>query len=312
MVKRISVIFPVFNAKKYLVEYFPTVVASMRASERLNNGQFEFSAVVVDDGSTDQTSDYLKSNFPFVHVVMGTGSLWWSGSCNKGIEYCISHLSPDFIMLWNIDTLPEENYFTNLAEIILQAEMHDIIGSKVYLKNSNRIFSYGGGWNSRNGKMWNYGFGEVDNEKYQQPALAEWNGGMGTIFPTQLIHDIGYIDEKNFPQYFGDSDFFLRAGYKGYRMMISPKLVIWNDEDNSGISNNLKLKSFFMGLYSIKSTQNIFIKWKFYKRHLRSSTGWISYFRSTIDYAYQFAKQYIKMLFSGGRKELAKPGKVVG
>src|SRR5215471_7974957 len=112
MVKRISVIFPVFNAKKYLIEYFPTVIASMLESESINNGEFEFSSVVVDDGSTDHTSDYLRTAYPSVHLVTGTGSLWWSGSCNKGIEYSLANLSPDYIMLWNIDTLPAGNYFT--------------------------------------------------------------------------------------------------------------------------------------------------------------------------------------------------------
>ena len=64
----------------------------------------ELRTIVIDDGSTDGTSEYLQQN-PSLNVLQGDGSLWWGGSIELGLQYVLREASPDdWILLLNNDT----------------------------------------------------------------------------------------------------------------------------------------------------------------------------------------------------------------
>ncbi len=59
-------------------------------SIRLSLCWLPFNVIVVDDGSTDGSYDWISNHYPQVHVLKGNGDLWWSGGMNMGIEYAIN------------------------------------------------------------------------------------------------------------------------------------------------------------------------------------------------------------------------------
>ena len=60
--------------------------------------------VIVDDGSTDGTSDYFKKNFPKIDILQGTGNLYWGGAINYGIIKKKSKIN-DWLLIVNNDTV---------------------------------------------------------------------------------------------------------------------------------------------------------------------------------------------------------------
>jgi GT2 family glycosyltransferase len=58
---------------------------------------------LVDDGSTDDTGDAVRSSFPQVHVIQGTGSLYWAGGMRLAWATA-APTNPDYFLLLNDDT----------------------------------------------------------------------------------------------------------------------------------------------------------------------------------------------------------------
>lgn len=219
--------------------------------------------IVVDDGSTDGSHDYITKHFPEVILLKGDGNLWWSGSVNKGVKYGLKNQG-DYICLLNNDNTFKNNFLSVLIET---AEKMDIqaVCSKVYYKKSDVVF-FGGASRNKWGEL--LILDGSDCKEFNVEKRVDWLTGMGVLINREVFRDIGLFDEKNFPQYYGDSDFGLRMVGLGYEILYQPKSVIYNDYESTGFSfYKRKLKNLYRTLFSIKSVNNIKICFRFYRKH---------------------------------------------
>ena len=262
---KVCITFPVFNG----LAYTKNCLASLeKNTKKLNPVQFAIEIVIVDDGSTDGTSDWINMNYPKVHVLEGTGDLWWSGGIDKGIRYAFDQLKADYILWWNNDVIEDENYFTKLREVLNENEPATLIGAKIYLDETRTvIWSMGGIFNLKTGYKEMIGSGFEDGEQFQAPVECDWLTGMGSVIHKSVYERIGELDEKNFPQYHGDADFTLRAHKAGFTVKVDPRLKIYNDTSNSGLKHENSFLNLWKSLFSIKSNFNISKDFKFYKKH---------------------------------------------
>src|SRR5690242_10015115 len=64
----------------------------------------EFVVIVVDDGSTDGTSQLIRDKFPQVLLIQGDGNLWWTGAINRGIRQALlDACANDAVLIINDD-----------------------------------------------------------------------------------------------------------------------------------------------------------------------------------------------------------------
>lgn len=63
----------------------------------------ELHVCLVDDGSSDGTGRAVRSNFPSVDVLYGSGDLYWAGGMRFGWETCIANLEFDYLLVFNDD-----------------------------------------------------------------------------------------------------------------------------------------------------------------------------------------------------------------
>ena len=266
--KNIAILIPVYNRISYTKKCIKALDGLLTdVSSRTN----KYHIIVIDDGSTDGTGDWLANEHPDVTVINGDGNLWWSGGINVGATFAISQINADFLLLWNNDIHPALDYFIELDRLISSIPERTIAGSKIfYLNKENVINAFGGIFNPRNGVKYLVGSNLPDSTEFNHPIEVDWMPGMGTLIPTSAIDEVGLWDEKAFPQYHGDSDFTLRAKMTGYKVVAYPQLKLWNDKSSTGLSHGDTLKGLYLTLTDIRSGSNLSKNFLFYKRHATS------------------------------------------
>lgn len=262
---KIGILIPVFNNLSFTQKSLNRLQKVTATPENI-----DIQIIVTDDGSTDGTAAWIGSNFPKTHILTGDGNLWWSGGINLGMKYALEQLKCDYVLWWNNDITPAEDYFIELEKIVWnQSPM--IAGSKIlYAHEPDLVWSMGGIFNTRNGMKYMRGMNRKDNPELDSIINADWLPGMGTLLHNEVIKKTGWLDEKNFPQYHGDSDYTFRAHLGGIEIKVFPQLKIWNDKSNSGLLHQDSYKLLIRSLTDIKSNYHIGKDVLFYRKYATS------------------------------------------
>jgi GT2 family glycosyltransferase len=279
--KSIALVMPVFNNLEYTKKCITSLGPRLSHKDLKN---CEFFVVIVDDGSTDGTGQWLRNNHPQVTVLEGDGNLWWSGGVNVGAEFALRVLKSDYILLWNNDVIASADYFLEIDKLVGSISDNVVVGSKIFRSgDKNLLWSCGGVFNSRTGAIYMHGMDKPDSGEYKKPIHVDWLPGMGTLIPAGVIEKIGYWDADSFPQYHGDSDFTFRAKKAGYDLVVFPQLILSNDKSTSGLKHGGTLKGLRLALTSIRSNSRIKTNMRFYRKHATSPLAYgalaYSYFR---------------------------------
>jgi GT2 family glycosyltransferase len=257
---KVSIVIPIHNGIDYTME----CLDSLKKIEYPN-----YEIIIVDDGSTDESKEIISQKYPGVKILKGNGNLWWSGSMNLGIKEALDH-GAEYILALNNDNVVSKDF---LNVLIQYADEHpkSIVGSKVYFIDQLLKIRYAGGYiDWKMGKIIAPHYGEIDHGQCNEIKEVQWLGGMGVLMPRILFHDVGYFDDKYFPQYLGDIDLWLRAHHFGYTIIFNPKSIVWDHTDKSGTKNlGSKLSPLYIykSLFSIKSHINIKGQIRFFVRH---------------------------------------------
>ncbi len=291
--KTFSIIIPVHNGLGYTKNCITTILSI------LNDSGIDYNQapiVVVNDGSTDGTGEWIRESYPFIHLLNGDGNLWWSGGINAGVRYAIDNLNVDYILLWNNDITPAADYFKQVQKIINKAESPEIICSVVYDKDQpDIIISTGCYFNTKTGTLRLINYHVKESELTTEKLIINSFGGMGTLIRKDVFQKIGFFDEVNFPQYYGDTDFGLRSSMAGFKITLNPMQKIWNDRTNTGLhSKKGGLKELFESYRSIKSLYNINKDLKFYGKHSKSILAYQALLQKHLIFLLSFCKRRLK------------------
>jgi GT2 family glycosyltransferase len=226
----------------------------------------DFSVVIVNDCSDDETLENLATEFSEVEVVNTTREMWWTGGIQNGCEHVITNYKDmEYIIIANNDLIVAENTVENLYTCAKQN--HDtIIGSVVKdMKKKDLIYDGACQINWRRFNCQQIPVNETGLIFDNVDVLS----GRFTIIPRQAVKSIGF-DVSTFPHYLGDLDFFIRAKRAGYKLALCCDAVCFDTGGASGfhaLKKDYGLVRFVQSQFSISSHENFFIFLNFFMRN---------------------------------------------
>lgn len=215
----IHVLMPVFNRLE-LTRAMINCLRSQVVDESI-------SIVVIDDGSTDGTEQYLKTQND-VTVLQGDGSLWWGGAIDLGLKHLFAQThNPGWVVMINNDTTIDKNFIQNLLSLA-RCHAPAAIGSAIINKESPyQYLSLGpkiDPWrcivkdilDSPNGDQ----MASLDLLKVD--ALS----GRGVIYPLLALKQVQGMRTIWLPHYMADFELSLRVKFAGWQLLVSPTVVV--------------------------------------------------------------------------------------
>lgn len=208
-----------FNGKSLLDECLSSVLKQTYSS---------YDVVLVENGSSDGSAEYVAEKYPSVHLVRCEKNFGFSGGNNRGIEYIRSHLTCDFVLLLNNDTRVDSRWIEELVTCAQRHEDAGLIGSKVVLMDTdNQLHSTGillyPDLTTTNRGMYQKDQGQYDREE-------EIFGPIGCSVLVRMSALPGNEDlfEECYFAYREDDELSWRMRVYGYKNYYCPTSVIWH------------------------------------------------------------------------------------
>lgn len=222
--------------------------------------------IVIDDGSTDGTAEYLRENCPDVEVIPGNGKLWWTGAIREGLAVVLGRAKTgDYVLLQNNDTHFKSDYVSTLVSV---SDRYDgaVVGSPLRdAAQPGRTFSLGPKINYFETGMEdliylraNRVFGVAADPMPDAFEVVETDAlsGRGTLYPIEVLWKCGSVRARLMPHYWADYELSARAKRAGSTLLVALAAPVWTSADVSGI--NMRNANLLEVLLSRKSQVNIF------------------------------------------------------
>lgn len=172
-------------------------------------------AVVVDNGSSDDSVARLRELFPEVPLLRSARNLGFSGGCNLGIREALAQ-GAEYVWLLNNDTTADPHALQALVECGESDERIGAVGSVLYwMDQPSRVQVWGGGWVS----FWTGRSGH-----YETPVAENrlhYITGASMLLRTAALNDVGLLDERAFFMYWEDTDLCFRLRKRGWRLAVA-------------------------------------------------------------------------------------------
>jgi GT2 family glycosyltransferase len=205
-----SIIIVTYNHKNYL--------ANCLSSISLQN--FPHEIILVDNGSSDGTIQYVKNNFDYVKIVKNTNTGYSAGN-NLGVSYARGN----YIVILNPDTIVEKNWLIDLITP-LRNNKNLVTTSKILMYDGLSINTCGN-INHFTGLTFTRGLGE-DLTQYNQYFSPTGISGACFAIKREDYLKIGGLDEQIF-LYNDDSEFSWRLHSFDYTILFVPTSIIKHD-----------------------------------------------------------------------------------
>ena len=181
----------------------------------MNFCKFNFDVFLVDDGSSDGTSEAIEVKFPKVNVIKGNGELYWNQGMRLAWKTASSTKKYDFYLWLNDDTIIDEDGISHLFECYyenMKIAKKDIIVIGTCRNDEGDVFSYGG--RTENGAV--IPNGEIQSCKYI-------NGNF-VLVSSKIVESIGVLS-NDYTHAMGDYDYGIVALKNGFNLITTKKYV---------------------------------------------------------------------------------------
>jgi GT2 family glycosyltransferase len=200
--------------------------------------------VVIDNGSTDGTHEYVIEKWPGVFVLRTEKNLGYSGGFNLGLDYAFNHQQADYVLISNNDVKADPK---TIAQLINVAETDPMIGfviGKVYYYDHPETFqTVGKKYDPILFNAGHIGSGEKDNGQYENIEERAWCDDIYWLVRKQVYQQTGGYDTE-FAFQAEDFEWQVRAKKAGFKIYYTPYAKIWH-KDSMTIGKSSPFKTYY-------------------------------------------------------------------
>jgi GT2 family glycosyltransferase len=209
----ISVIILNWNGKNHLHECLSSV---------LSQTYKDYEVIVVDNGSTDGSQEYIKTSFSSVGLICNGENF---GFC-KGNNIGIRASKGEYIVLLNNDTVVEPDWLQQLYECMISDPEVGFCASRLLLYSERDLLDAAGDGYSICGAGYKRGHLE-EAVKYDRDEFVFGACAGAAMYKREMLDKIGLLDEDFFVAY-EDSDLSFRAQLAGYKCKYASKAIVYH------------------------------------------------------------------------------------
>ncbi len=211
-----SIVILNWNGKELLARGLPSVLEAVRDDGR------DHEVIVVDNGSTDGSAEYIAREFPQVRIVALPRNLGFGAGNNAGAK-AARH---DVVVLLNNDMVVERGFLRPLLEgfgpqtfaVSSQIFLADRSARREETGKTRAVFRRG---------MIDYSHSPLDGKGFARRYYpAFWAGGGSSAFHRSRFLALGGFDELYSPAYVEDTDLSYRAWKCGWEILFAPGSVV--------------------------------------------------------------------------------------
>jgi GT2 family glycosyltransferase len=211
---RVTAVVLTYNGRELLDQMLPTLLAQRYT---------DFEALVVDDGSTDDTVAHLRERWPQIHVIANPRNVGVAASLNRGVQGA----QGEYVALLNNDLELDPEWLGALVDT-LDRHPHAVAATGKLLDFHNREAIEAAGDLMRwSGMSDHRGQGARDGTDYEEPAAVFSPCAGAALYRRAAFTDVGLFDEDFFA-YLEDVDWGFRAQLAGYTFRYEPTAVAYH------------------------------------------------------------------------------------
>ena len=190
--------------------------------ESATKSTVEASFIVVDNGSSDGSVEWLAANYPQVRRITFAENRGFCAAVNAGIEAA----GTPYVFLLNNDTTMEPDCIERLEKALEQDVRIFSVGAKMLCMKNPELADGVGDLYSALG--WAYAVGKgKPGARYQKQRDVFSNCAGAALYRSALLQRTGLFDEAHFA-YLEDVDIGYRARIAGYRNIVEPAAVVYH------------------------------------------------------------------------------------
>jgi len=215
---RCSIVVVTWEGKDLLAESLPSLLKAVH----FHGGEHEI--IVVDNGSTDGTEEYLRDHFPEVRVIRNERNEYFSGGNNIGV----THAKNDILVLLNNDMIVHEDFLAPLLAGFRSPDVFAVASQVFWADPSKRREETGKARASFNGCDLDWRHETIlptDEEQRYVPVF--WGHGGAVAVDRQKFQWLGGLNRLYDPFYVEDADLCYSAWKVGWQCLLAvPSKVI--------------------------------------------------------------------------------------
>jgi GT2 family glycosyltransferase len=216
---KIYIIIVTYNAMKWAEKCFTS----------LRNSSVPVQGIVIDNGSTDGTQDYIRTNFPEVDCIQSDTNLGFGKANNIGIEKAYEK-GADFFYLMNQDAWLYEDSIEKLLEVYTHYPNKEEIGilSPMHLDGtSKRMDIFFERYLARNTHI-NRIFSDAFKSSLKEYYEIDFVNAAHWFLPKKTVEEIGGFNPYFF-HYSEDYEYVQRIVYFRKKIIICPSSHVVHD-----------------------------------------------------------------------------------